>query len=115
MANLKIDVLVGAKLQLNGVEMLSNGQKFPVPPSTVPLNWTLSDHTIAEFLEANADKTFIQVKGLKVGVATVTLTDGILITSLLDINVIAPAVLTPLAARIQTLPLPTPSGDPFGE
>lgn len=115
MPNLKVDLSIGSKIQLNGVEMLNDVLQFPRPPSTVPLQWTLSDNTIAEFLEANADRTQIQVKGLKVGLTTVTLTDGLLPVSVLDINVIAVPVVTPVAARIQILPLPVASGDPFGE
>lgn len=115
MANVKIDLLKGAKVLLNGVELLTDKPRFPHVPSTIPLKWDSSDHTIAEFLEANADKTQIQVKGLKVGLATITLTDGALPTTLLDINVIAPPAVVPLTPKIQVLPLPVSSGDPFGE
>jgi len=115
MANVKIDLLKGAKALLNGVELLNDKSKFPHVPTTLPLKWDSSDHTIAEFLEANADKTQIQVKGLKVGVATITLTDGLLTTALLDINVIAAPVVVPLAAKIQVLELPVNSGDPYAK
>ena len=114
MPNPAINLVVGAVAQLNGAEMLTNAF-FPVPPSTVPLVWTLTDHTVAEFLNANADRTFVQVKGLSVGTITVTVTDGVLTTATLDINVIAPTVVTPVAAELRVIPLPTPSGDPYGE
>ena len=43
-------------------------------PSTTPPVWTLSDHTLAEFLEKSADGHSIKVKAFGIGAPVVTAT-----------------------------------------
>lgn len=110
MPNLIVNLYVGDIIPLNGVELLNDSYRFPHPPSN-PLVWTLSDHTIGEFRDVSAPpgRTYINVLALKVGVVTVTVTDG-LFTYSLDINVIAVPAPVPLGVIIQVLPKFNPNG-----
>lgn len=62
-------------------------------PSTTKPVWTLSDHTLAEFLEQSADQHSVKVKAFVIGapVVTATLDTG---TQLFTLNIVAPPTLT---------------------
>lgn len=87
--------------------------RWPQVPG-LPLRWNSTDHTVVEFLEADADRTQIQILAVKPGDVTITVTDLVnSLTAELDVHVETPEACTPDELKIQVLPLGINSGDPL--
>jgi hypothetical protein len=114
MATPKINMFTRQKDLLNAYLLLGiQPGRWPQIPG-LPLQWDSSDHSIVEFLEADADRTQIQILAVQPGDVTITVTDVLnSLTAQLDVTVIAPEPCTPDELKIQVLPLGRNSGDPL--
>ena len=105
MANPLIKMLVGQKQILNGVELLDDPLQLPHVPSTLPLSWDSDDETVVEVMNANADRTFVEIIGLRAGTATITVTGGVN-TASIDFTISSATPYSTDAMKVQDIGLP---------